>query len=171
MRAWLVVLLGTVGCAAETDNDRIVIGFFGIEGTRTEECAEAGLLAAPEKMVLTAHLQRFDRMLHWDDGTGLKVGEYAIESHSFEVAQSVFVDMRQDQQGDELLPCTIERRLVIAGTLSGDEGKGFTGFEGTWSYVYVPTDGSSCGDLVSGDLPIATALPCTVAFSIVGQAQ
>ena len=54
----LLVLLGAMGCAAETDNDRIVIGFFGIEGTRTEQCAEAGLLAAPEKMVLTAHLQR-----------------------------------------------------------------------------------------------------------------
>jgi hypothetical protein len=171
MRGWWLVLFGTVGCAAETDNDRIVIGFFGIEGTRTEVCAEAGLLAAPEKMVLTAHLQRFDRMLQWDDGTGLKVGEYVIESQSFEVEQSVFVDMRQDQQGDELLPCTIERRLVIAGTLSGDEAKGFSGFEGTWSYVYVPTSGSSCDDLLSGDVPIATALPCTVAFSIVGQAQ
>lgn len=163
--------LGLMGCAAETDNDRIVIGLFAIEGTRTEQCAEAGLLAAPEKMVLSAHLQRFDRMLHWDDGTGLKVGEYVIESHSFEVAQSVFVDMRQDQQGEGLPACTIERRLVIAATLSGDDAKGFSGFEGTFSYLYVPTDGSSCDDLVSGDAPIATQLPCTVAFGIVGQAQ
>src|SRR5262245_12367406 len=116
MRGWwcAALFIGVLGCASE--EDRVVIGFFAIEGTLTDKCAEAGLLAAPEKTSLRAYLQRFDTMIHWDDGSGVKMGQYSITAHSFEIEHSVFVDMRQDQTGDELPDCTMERRQVIAAT-------------------------------------------------------
>src|SRR5262245_55672337 len=112
-RPLCAALLVLAGCASE--GERIVIGYFQIKATRTEACSETGLPAAPEQTTLHAHLQRFGTMLQWDDGTGLKVGEYLPDKRSFEVPFSIFVDMREGRK--DLPPCRIERRMLIAGQL------------------------------------------------------
>lgn len=152
--------LGVGGCAtAEVDQ----LGWYEVEATRQESCAETGLLAAPETYTMRVYLQGLSESgILWDDGTqrlqGLRQG------NRFELGHLLVVDMREGL--DESMPCRIERALRIEGEIddSGDEEQ----LAGTLDLVYTPVTGSVCDDLLTGPEPLADTLPCTVAFELEG---
>jgi len=157
------VVSATTGCQGQDPADSL--GVFAVSGTLTESCAEAGLLAAPASKQFLVELKRYRRVLHWLEGGERLYG--SIESDgSFAVETYLVVDMRQDTPDADLPPCFLERVDRRLGTLP-EEGAGESaGFSGQLRYGIIPTADSDCSDLLAADEPLATQLPCTIAYDL-----
>jgi hypothetical protein len=166
----LAVLLCALPLTACADSASSGLGIYQVTASQTTSCATEGLLAAPNEMLLSAHLRRVGTSLHWDDGRGLLIGPYDEDDSSFVVEQSILVDMREDPESD-LPSCKIWRFLTIDAALTGASPQDLDTVEGEMSYAYDPTVGSSCDDLLSGPTPLAKELPCTATFELSGERQ
>jgi hypothetical protein len=155
------------GCMAESGEDD---ARFAVAASLVESCSEAGLLAAPPSQTLHVWLRQVTtRTMHWDDGGGRLVGSYDPTSRLFVIERQLTVDMRA--AGSVEPPCSIVRSMRIEGTLDSAPVESAAGFEGVQRIDYLPTDGSSCDDLLEGDVPVAASLPCAVAYDLVAERE
>jgi hypothetical protein len=158
---------GLIGCAQASDEQD---GRFLVTASLIEGCAEGGLLAAPPTQSLHVWIRQVsERSLHWDDGGGRLVGSYEPESRTFVVERHLVVDMREAET--DAPPCSILKAMQVEATLTSSPVDTASGFEGEERIDYLPTDGSSCDDLVTGEGAIATALPCTVRYELVAERE
>jgi hypothetical protein len=143
---------------------------FVVQASLVESCAEAGLLAAPPSQTLHVWLRQVTASsMHWDDGSGRLVGSYDPSSRLFVVEHELVFDMRAPESEEP--PCSIVRAMRIEGTLDGEPVEAAKGFEGTERMDYLPTEGSACGDLLTGEGAIAESLPCAVSFDLVAERE
>jgi hypothetical protein len=143
---------------------------FAVAASLVEGCAEAGVLAAPASQTLHVWLRQVTTgSMHWDDGSGRLIGTYEPSSRQFVVERQVLIDMRTEDSTEP--PCSIVRAMRIEATLDGAPVETANGFEGIERIDYLPTDGSSCGDLLVGDAAIAESLPCAVSYDLVAERE
>jgi len=161
--AMAVAVSGTTGCEGKDPANSL--GVFAVTGTLTQSCAEAGLLAAPQSKQFLVELKRYRTVLHWLEGGERLYGSIDSDG-SFAVETYLVVDMRQDTPDADLPPCYLERVDQRLGTLP-EEGTGEpAGFSGQLRYGIIPTADSDCSDLLAAEEPLATQLPCTIAYDL-----
>jgi hypothetical protein len=161
----LACALGLLACAEAEDS--ISSGRFQVEAARTKSCGDVGLLASPAEQSYVVTLRRVSsKMLQWDDGKNLLSCLLEADGLTFAEQSSMSVDMRADEEPSDKPPCVVRRADLLSGVLQGTSATSATGFEATMSYEFVPTEGSSCDDLLTGAEPIADTLPCTLEYEL-----
>ena len=161
----VVCALGLLACAKAEDS--ISIGRFQVAAARTKTCGDVGLLGSPAEQSYVVVLRLVSsKMVQWDDGKNLLSCLLEADGLTFSERSSMSVDMRADEEGGGEPPCVVQRNDLLSGALQGVSAPSATGFEATMSYEFVPTEGSSCEDLVTGAEPIADALPCTLEYEL-----
>lgn len=160
------VAVATGGCVGEDPADGL--GTFAVTGELTRACADEGLLAAPTYKQFVVELKQLGTALHWIEG-GERLYGSIDDDGSFLVETYLLVDMRQDAPDDELPACFVERIDQRLGTLAEDGADGYGGFTGELRYGFEPTADSDCSDLLTADPPLATELPCTIAYDLVAE--
>ena len=157
------IVLATTGCQGQDPADSL--GVFAVSGTLTQSCADGGLLAAPQSKQFFVELKRYRTTLHWLEGGERLYG--SIESDgSFAVETYLLVDMRQDTPDADLPPCYLERVDQRLGTLAEVGAGESSGFSGELRYNIIPTAESDCSDLLAADEPLASELPCLIAYDL-----
>jgi hypothetical protein len=156
-------------CACAKADPADSLGRFEVKATRTQSCGDGGLLGSPEQQTYVVALRRVSsNILQWDTASAALLLSLEADGVTFIGEGGTEVDMRTGKEPEGTPPCVIQRSDSLDGTLAGSASAGYSGFEGTISYAYAPTDGSSCGDLLTGSDPIADALPCTLEYDLVG---
>ena len=106
--------------------------------------------------------------LFWTSGGQVISGPPSPDHKAFQSATDVVTDM--PTANDEGNPaCSMARHDTAKGTLTlGGDGTidgGATSAAGTLTYAFEPTEGSSCGDLVTSETPLFEALPCAMQYT------
>jgi hypothetical protein len=155
------------------------LGAFHVVGTQISNACGEGALGATSTWEFDVDLARAQGVLFWNNGATVIQGAIGDDQVSFSIGGRVVMDMRAEGMPPGL-PCSIERRDVARGTLggAGDEVEGFTA---SLSYGFAPTAGSSCADLVLGELSVVpgvgveqgsgagvlfAALPCAMVYDL-----
>ena len=156
-------------CACAQADPADSLGRFEVKAARTQSCGDSGLLGSLEQQTYVVALRRISsKVLEWETGSTALMLSLDPDGVTFTGVGGTEANMRTGKEPEGTPPCMIQRTDALDGTLAGTASAGYSGFEGTVSYAYAPTDGSSCGDLLTGSDPIADALPCTLEYELVG---
>jgi hypothetical protein len=164
--------LNAVGCGdffGDQENypgDRI--GRFAVTAQATQNECGQGVLTGPEQWAFEVVLSRAEGELFWDNGQEIIPGQLAEDGVSFGFETGVLVDMRTDEDPKHLPPCAIFRRDHASGQLSSAEAQAAS-FDGALAYHFEVTAESDCNDLLAATPPLATQLPCDVAYAMVAE--
>lgn len=142
------------------------LGTFHVVGTRASSTCGEGALGSGANWEFDVELAREGDALYWDNGAQIVVGSLAADGVSFLIETGVVVDMRSEETL-AYPPCSLERRDAASGALKdGGEEEGVLGFSATLSYSFSPTADSECWDLIEGEAPTFTSLPCTMSYAL-----
>lgn len=139
------------------------LGTFHLAAKQTQNTCGAGALGSTAAWEFDVKLARDDEHVYWNSGGQIIVGTLAEDGESFEIASDVVMDMRTaDDAGKPA--CSVDRADGAKGKLVLDADT-VASFNGTLTYAFAPTAGSSCGDLVVSETPVLAALPCAMAYT------
>jgi hypothetical protein len=145
------------------------LGSFHVTAQESSNTCGPGALGAQGLWQFDVSLQRDQGVLYWNNGQVSIAGSLSSDDRSFVFDTQVIEDMR-DPENVGLLPCSLARTDHASGKL--DSAKDPVGsFTGDLSYTFTPTTGSSCEDLVTGELgdaPLFAALPCAITYKMTG---
>lgn len=147
---------------------------YSVDATETDStCGEGSLsLEAEWTFDATLDVDEDAGTVSADLGTGKIVGTLGDDGKTFDLVTTIVVDMRAGTDQTAMPPCSIKRTDTLTGTL--DQGDALdptkeptdTGFSGVLTYHFEPTEGSDCEDLLLGETPLVTQLPCDVAYDV-----
>lgn len=164
----VLAVLCTTGCveAFGTDDPHDpgdALGTFHLTAKQTQNGCGEGALGAPASWEFDVKLAWGEGQLFWNSGGDVLVGTLSEDRRSFEIATTVLMDMRTEEDPGKP-PCSIQRVDVAKGTLELSEDA-VTSFGGTLSYAFDPTVDSDCTDLLGPETPVLAALPCSMVYS------
>ncbi len=145
----------------------VELGRYRVDATLTSHSCGEGALGSATSWQFEVELARDERALYWNNGAEIIAGELDESGVGFSFDSGVIIDMRSPEE-TALPACSVKRVDLAAGKLGAD-GADVPAFAGTLSYDFAPTEGSSCADLVSDPEPVFAALPCSFAYTIVGE--
>lgn len=147
----------------DSDDDDETTTFEVSAEQETNSCGTTGV-DLPESVTMSVDVTIDGHDVTWDDGTISADGDLDDDDVSFEVDDSMKVDMRD--AGYTTYPCRIVRTDEISAAF--DDSASPDSVDGTWKIRYEPTDDSDCSELVEGSAPVFDALPCSVRYDVEG---
>lgn len=138
------------------------LGTFHVTAKETQNSCGAGALGATATWEFDVKLAWGEGQIFWNSGGEIVVGALSEDRRSFEIATSVLMDMRTEEDAGKP-PCSILRTDVAKGTLE-TSGESVSSFGGTLSYAFDPTADSDCTDLLGPETPVLAALPCSMTY-------
>jgi hypothetical protein len=138
------------------------LGTYHVSASQTKNACGDGALGAPAEWEFDVGLSWEDGSVFWNSGGQVIVGTISDDRKTFEIATDVLQDMRTEADAGKP-PCSITRHDVASGSFVW-EGETATSASGTLSYAFTPTEGSSCGDLITGEQALFAALPCSITY-------
>jgi len=142
-----------------------VLGRFHVEAkAKLNECGE-GALGMTKTWQYDVDLRKTPNQLLWDNGKDIVEGPLEEDDRQFSFEISFDVDMRTEEDPAWLPECTIRRTDKASGSLDS-AGDDVEGFNGRFTYVFEPTEGSDCTNLYGANGPLFHLLPCTVDYDV-----
>jgi hypothetical protein len=143
------------------------LGTFHVTASRTENTCGEGALGTQPTWTFDVKLARDPGALYWNNGADLIRGELDADAMTFHFTAAVETNMRAGAT-PSLPPCSVRRNDQAKGVLDAKDANAHA-FTGSLSYDFAPTSGSSCADLVSGEMAILAALPCRFAYKLAAE--
>jgi hypothetical protein len=181
---WALLVLGVGGCIdlesigggggaePEPDLERVEIGTYDVDGSRSSNGCGQGLLVSGPTMGFATTLSEDEegQRIFWDSGAGPQEGELQDDGQRFAFLATAALDMRSPETDDDWLPpCVLVRTDVVEGSFSEDR----TSFEGTMSFYYEQAAGSDCSDIIGqasyfGQEAVLGSVPCDTRYELTG---
>ncbi len=144
------------------------LGDFTLKLKMTQSSCGQNVLGLQDQWSFDVTLAHQADVATWTSGGATIQGVFDSGQKTVDFTSSVTIDMRKDDPpGSQPLPaCSIERADQALFDLdSVDHPKSVTG---ELSYTFGATSHSNCADLVYGQTPKFTSLPCRVTYSVTG---
>ncbi|MFO0591576.1 MAG: hypothetical protein U0441_28780 [Polyangiaceae bacterium] len=167
--AFLAASLFTAGCVeafGDKDPHRPgePLGTYHLVAKQTSNDCGDQALGAPAAWEFDVKLSWGTGDLFWNSG-GEVISGPVTDAGAFQIDTDVIEDMRTATEKGKPA-CSIARHDTAKGALKlTADGEGATSATGTLTYAFQPTDGSSCGDLVTSDTPLFATLPCAMKYT------
>lgn len=158
------VLLACEPATKDPHQPGTFIGTFRIDATRTANTCGEGALGSSPKWSFDVTLSRAEGELYWNNGVEQIPGTLAADDKTFAFDTGIVVNMRDASSPSGLPPCSLSRADHSSGKLADDDAS----LAGELSYVFTPSSGSNCEDLVFGAMPVFAALPCSMSYALTG---
>ena len=144
------------------------LGDFTLKLKMTQSTCGQSVLGLADQWSFDVSLAHQGAVATWSSGGATIQGVFEPDQKTVDFTSSVTIDMRKDAlPGSQPLPaCSILRADEAMLDLdAADPAKSLTG---ELSYTFGPTLHSNCADLVYGQSPQFTSLPCKVIYSVTG---
>jgi hypothetical protein len=164
------VVAGVAACGGkDPTNPGVAIGTFHVTANLTSSTCGA----PPNPWEFDIRLNRDGSTLYWIQN-GLPVaGEVDRSAHTTMDASGT-TELRAANEAKKLAACEVMRKDALDVLLSNEDAEPAVDpadvrkFVGTLRYDFAPTDGSQCTDQLTASGGDYDALPCSVAYRVVG---
>ncbi len=142
------------------------LGTYHVAATRGANTCGDGALGNAADWEFDVKLARGGTEVFWNNGAEEITGTIDTDERTFHFDTGVLMNMRTtDSHG--LPACSIKRTDRADGKLAAT-GLDVASFTGRLEFGFAPTDGSSCGDLVTGSAAVLAKLPCGILYALDG---
>lgn len=142
------------------------LGTYRVAATRGANSCGDGALGNTATWDFDVKLARGGAEIFWNNGAEIIDGTIDADETTFHFSTGVLMNMRS-AESHGLPACSIQRTDRADGTLAAT-GDDVASFAGKLEFGFVPTEGSSCDDLLTGSAAVLAKLPCGIRYAIAG---
>jgi hypothetical protein len=151
----------------DADIQDTLLGTYQVQGTMVQSTCGPSAFGSTDPWNFSVKLSRDGSNLYWYTGDDAVEGAIDSDGQSFSFATTVNGVISNAGTGGKK-GCTMVRDDGLAGKLAGS-GDAISGFTGSMTYQFSQTSDSDCSNAIAQEG--ATALPCSISYSLVASKQ